>query len=187
MEYTDIFLLPFLLPGQLTKWVCQFWDAMIICISIAGGLGSANVRELGSAAAKISIADRLGSADVKELGSAAAKKTMIAASLLSLLLPMGVARQAFQRLRLRQFGKRVAKKCLSLACCSLTQINAVAATFRENRCNDPQKDAKNNVIQLLRRQLRSCNKDNPRRINNKPYLSVPSTFSSCLNQQNYYD
>jgi hypothetical protein len=51
MEYTVVSLLPFLLPGRLTKWVCQFWDAMI-SISIAGGSGSADFRELGSIVAK---------------------------------------------------------------------------------------------------------------------------------------
>jgi hypothetical protein len=52
VEYTVVSLLPLLLPGGLTKWVCQFWDATIISLSIAGRLGSAYVRELGSAAAK---------------------------------------------------------------------------------------------------------------------------------------
>jgi hypothetical protein len=52
VEYTVVSLLPLLLPGQLTKWVCQFWDATIISISIASGLSPADVRELGSAVAK---------------------------------------------------------------------------------------------------------------------------------------
>jgi hypothetical protein len=33
-------------------------------------------------------------------------------------------------------------------------LNLVATTFRENGRNDPQKDAKNNLAQQLRRQLR---------------------------------
>ena len=41
-------------------------------------------------------------------------------------------------------------------------INTVAVAFRENRQEDPHKDAERNVSQLLQWQLRSYKKDNPK-------------------------
>ena len=41
-------------------------------------------------------------------------------------------------------------------------LNLVAATFQENRQEDPQKDIKNSFGELLRWQLRAYKKDNPK-------------------------
>jgi hypothetical protein len=49
-------------------------------------------------------------------------------------------------------------------------INAVAATFRENRQNNHKKDAKNSISQLLQWQLRSYKKDDP---NKKAQQALP--------------
>jgi len=43
----------------------------------------------------------------------------------------------------------------------------VAAVFRENEHNDPKRDAERNVARLLRRQLRSYKKDNPKEVQQK--------------------
>ena len=46
-------------------------------------------------------------------------------------------------------------------------INHVAAVFRENGYDDPKWDAERNVAQLLRRQLRSYKKDDPKKVQQK--------------------
>ena len=49
-------------------------------------------------------------------------------------------------------------------------INAVAATFRENRQGDPHRDTERNIGQLLQRQLRLYAKNNP---NEKHQKALP--------------
>ena len=46
-------------------------------------------------------------------------------------------------------------------------LNFVAATFREHGREDPKKDVDNNVARLLRRQLRSYKKDDPKKVEQK--------------------
>jgi hypothetical protein len=46
-------------------------------------------------------------------------------------------------------------------------LNHVAATFRENGHNDPKRDAKHNVAQLLWQQLRTYKKGNPEEVQQK--------------------
>ena len=46
-------------------------------------------------------------------------------------------------------------------------INHVAAVFRENGYDDPQRDAERNVARLLRRQLRLYKKDDPKEVQQK--------------------
>ena len=46
-------------------------------------------------------------------------------------------------------------------------INHVVAVFRENGYDDPKWDAERNVAQLLRRQLRSYKKDDPKKVQQK--------------------
>jgi hypothetical protein len=46
-------------------------------------------------------------------------------------------------------------------------LNHVAAVFRENGHDYPKRDAERNVAQLLRRQLRSYKKDNPKEVQHK--------------------
>ncbi len=46
-------------------------------------------------------------------------------------------------------------------------LNHVAAVFRENRHDDPKRDAERNVARLLRRQLRLYKKDDPKEVQQK--------------------
>ena len=46
-------------------------------------------------------------------------------------------------------------------------LNHVAAVFRENGHDDPKRDAERNVARLLRRQLRSYKKDDPKEVQQK--------------------
>ena len=46
-------------------------------------------------------------------------------------------------------------------------VNHVAAIFRENGHDDPKRDAERNVARLLRRQLRSYKKDDPKEVQQK--------------------
>ncbi len=46
-------------------------------------------------------------------------------------------------------------------------LNLVAAAFRDNRRDNPEQDAENNVARLLRRQLRSYSKDDPKELQQK--------------------
>jgi hypothetical protein len=59
-------------------------------------------------------------------------------------------------------------------------IKAVATTFRENRRNDPKKDAKTSISQLLGLQLRSYKNDNPKETQQKalPVCILCLIFSS---------
>ena len=45
--------------------------------------------------------------------------------------------------------------------------NFVAATFRDHGREDPKKDVNNNIARLLRQQLRSYKKDNPKTVGQK--------------------
>ncbi len=47
-------------------------------------------------------------------------------------------------------------------------LNLVAATFWDNRRDDPKRDVENNVARLLRHQLRSYSKDDPKELQQKP-------------------
>ena len=49
-------------------------------------------------------------------------------------------------------------------------IDHVTVVFRENGYDDPKRDAKRNVAQLLWRQLRSYKKDNPKEVQQKAFL-----------------
>jgi hypothetical protein len=46
-------------------------------------------------------------------------------------------------------------------------LNIVAVTFRDNGRDNPKQDAENNVARLLRRQLRSYSKDDPKELQQK--------------------
>ena len=46
-------------------------------------------------------------------------------------------------------------------------LNLVAAAFRDNRRDNPEQDAENNVARLLRRQLRLYSKDDPKELQQK--------------------
>ena len=58
---------------------------------------------------------------------------------------------------LRQSDAPLAKKSVS------NTVNAVAATFRENRREDPHRDAERHVGRLLQRQLRSYSQNDPKK------------------------
>ncbi len=63
----------------------------------------------------------------------------------------------------RQSNDPLAQKSVS------DTLNFVAATFREHGCKDPKKDIDNNIARLLRRQLRSYKKDNPKSVKQKAH------------------
>jgi hypothetical protein len=67
--------------------------------------------------------------------------------------------------------------------------NLVAATFQENGLEDPQKDAKNNMCQLLQQQLSAYKKDNPKEKQQKalPVCVLRQILSSKFPNQQISD